>query len=237
MTKFTDHTGKSIITKQGYLLTITAFRSCLSCDLRFENGYELFNQNYNHFNRGIIRNPYHRTKFNIGFMGVGEYSSSVGNKQTLSHTKWGSMFNRCYSGKQPTYKDVTVCEEWHNFQNFAAWFEENYVEGFCLDKDVLIKGNKIYSPDTCCFVPQAINNLLVCNNSNLDTVGVHYNGRSFEAALCKRNKRIYIGKFKTLEEAREVYKKAKEDYIKEIAEEWKESLAKNVYEKLINYKI
>jgi hypothetical protein len=71
------------------------------------------------------------------------------------------MMMRCYSlkwsSKFPTYKDCIVDERWHNFQIFGEWFEENYVEGFELDKDILGKSSKIYSPETCCFVPQEIN--------------------------------------------------------------------------------
>ena len=84
-----------------------------------------------------------------------------------SHRKayqaWSNMLTRGYSKKykneRTTYKDVTVCEEWHNFQNFAKWFEENYIEGWHLDKDILVKGNKVYSEGACCFVPPEINNL------------------------------------------------------------------------------
>ena len=69
---------------------------------------------------------------------------------------WVGMIRRCYSEKslikRPTYKDVTICEEWYNFQNFAKWFENNYVEGLHLDKDLLSKEKKIYSPKSCCFI-------------------------------------------------------------------------------------
>lgn len=66
------------------------------------------------------------------------------------------MLQRCYDKdsleKNPTYKDCTVAEEWHNFQNFAEWFKENYIEGYHLDKDIKIKGNRVYGPDRCMFV-------------------------------------------------------------------------------------
>lgn len=77
------------------------------------------------------------------------------------------MLNRCCSGKlhkrESTYINCKVCDEWLNFQNFSEWFKNNYyeVEGqrMELDKDILNKGNKIYSPNTCIFVPHNINNL------------------------------------------------------------------------------
>ena len=82
------------------------------------------------------------------------------------------MLERCYdtehSYKFPTYENCIVCDEWLNYQNFARWFDINYyeIEGevMCLDKDILFKGNKIYSPKTCIFVPRGINNLFTKND-------------------------------------------------------------------------
>ena len=71
------------------------------------------------------------------------------------------MFDRCYySGYQdnnPTYRGCTVAEEWHNFQNFAKWYEDNYIEGYQLDKDIKVEGNKVYGPDTCMFISKQEN--------------------------------------------------------------------------------
>ncbi len=78
---------------------------------------------------------------------------------------WSGMLRRGYSAqykeKHPTYKDVTVCKEWHLFSNFKKWMEEQPWEGMCLDKDLLVKGNKEYSPSTCAFVPNRVNTLLI----------------------------------------------------------------------------
>lgn len=87
------------------------------------------------------------------------------------------MLRRCYDKqfqeRQPTYKGCIVCEEWYNFQNFAKWFDENYyeIEGekIALDKDLLKLNNKIYSPSTCCFLPQRINVSLV-SSKNIDII-------------------------------------------------------------------
>lgn len=84
-------------------------------------------------------------------------------------TTWRDMLYRCYSEnlryKYPTYKDCTVCEEWHLFSNFKAWMETQDWEGNNLDKDILYPGNKIYSPETCVFVSKLVNSFLVeCNS-------------------------------------------------------------------------
>ena len=79
------------------------------------------------------------------------------------------MLERCYSQKtqekHTTYKECSVSEEWYNFQNFAEWMDKNYnyetMQKWHLDKDILFKGNKIYSPERCAFVPQEINVLFL----------------------------------------------------------------------------
>ena len=75
------------------------------------------------------------------------------------------MLRRCYDKKIlekfPTYKRCTVCDEWLFYPNFKKWFDENYyeIEGqkMALDKDIISKGNKVYSPENCIFVPNNIN--------------------------------------------------------------------------------
>lgn len=52
-----------------------------------------------------------------------------------------------------------MCKEWHMYENFYKWFKDNYIEGFSLDKDIAIEGNKEYSPTACAFVPQSVNSL------------------------------------------------------------------------------
>lgn len=120
---------------------------------------------YNNFKKGNIKCPYERRYYGIGYLGEGKYDINENGKHTKCYNTWHDMFRRCYDEKchekRPTYKDCEVDEEWHNFQNFAKWYYENYyeIEGekMQLDKDILHKGNKIYSPETCIFVPQTIN--------------------------------------------------------------------------------
>lgn len=95
---------------------------------------------------------YRRTMYGVGYSGCDdlEYFS-------ISHIKWKNMIQRCYDSKvhkyKPEYKDKTVCEEWLNYANFRIWFDEHYVpiknDQVDLDKDLLVQGNKVYSPETC----------------------------------------------------------------------------------------
>lgn len=105
-----------------------------------------------------VKDPLFPTVYGKGYLGIGDYNSV---NSTNAHACWSGMIGRCYSDdlhkKYPTYKNCKVCYEWHNFQNFAKWHNDNYVKGYCLDKDIKIPGNKLYSPDTCMFVSRQQN--------------------------------------------------------------------------------
>jgi hypothetical protein len=155
------------------------------------------------------------------------------------------MLSRCYNKKvhliQTTYKEAIVCEEWHNFQVFAEWFENNYKEDWQLDKDILVKGNKIYSPETCCFVPQEINLTLGTKVGKKSTlpVGVHLHIKTgkYKTQIHKNNKVYHIGLFNTPEEAFQAYKTEKEKHIKEVADKWKGKITIDCYRALLKTKL
>lgn len=78
---------------------------------------------------------------------------------------WNSMMVRCYTEGSKGYEryggvGVTVCDDWHVFENFKGWFVQNYIEGFAMDKDLIVDGNKQYCPSNCVFIPKSINSLL-----------------------------------------------------------------------------
>lgn len=177
--------------------------------------------------------------YEIGYIGQGKYNSA----NRLPYSIWNDMFKRCYSKKyhstKPTYIDCSVAEEWLNFQNFAEWFEENYIEGFQLDKDILVKGNKIYSSKTCCFVPVEINSLFTKSNKirGIYPIGVRKNKNQIEAFLSINSTQKYLGVFKSVNEAFEAYKVAKESNIQKIAEKWKDKISDKVYQAMYNYKV
>ena len=108
----------------------------------------------------------------IGYHGQGIYKSKINGKITKVYQTWKNMMDRCYYensiNNHPTYKNCTVSSKWYCLQSFGKWFEENYnsetMKGWHLDKDILLKNNKVYGPDTCCFVPMEINNLFTKSN-------------------------------------------------------------------------
>lgn len=112
---------------------------------------------------GNIKDYLAPSVFGVAYIGIGKHKVSINRKHTKTYTTWRSMLQRCYDQKyqsrQPAYEGCSVCDEWHNFQNFAEWFEVNYIKGYHLDKDIKIKGNRVYSPDACLFVSQAQNSI------------------------------------------------------------------------------
>ena len=139
--------------------------------------------------------------------------------------KWKDMISRVYSKKMlnnnPTYADVTVCDEWLTFSNFLKWYDENYIEGFELDKDLKVKGNKIYSPKSCLFVPPEVNRLFADKrilNKELPT-GVSFHNQSGKYIARAGHK--YLGLFETEEEALRVYNEAKNTKIKLLITQYK----------------
>lgn len=168
-----------------------------------------------------------------------------GTHKELVYKTWTSMIRRCYSDKyhklKPTYKGCQVCDEWKYYSNFEKWFYDNYKDGFVLDKDILVKGNKIYSPDTCCFVPTHINGLLAMNNKQRGKLklGVYFKQGKY-IAQCGINKvQQRIGLFDNENEAHEAYKKAKYAEIRRVATESYEKgeINDKVLNALLNYKI
>lgn len=157
---------------------------------------------------------------------------------------WKGMLERCYSsdGKYSSYKDCSVCEEWHKLSNFRDFFDKNYIEGFALDKDFIIPNNKVYSPSTCIFIPKEINSILVkCGrDKNGKLHGVNFSKRLGKyvsnVSFLDKCKRIHIGVYDTIEDAESAYISKKLDIIKSVADKYKDALPVETYKLIINHK-
>jgi hypothetical protein len=212
-------------------------------EIVFDNGETLISRR-DHIKEGNVKNFKTRTVFDIGFLGGDTY---IPKHNKYIYSKWKDMLRRCYNEKERcknnSYKDVIVCDEWHNFQNFAEWVYKNYdldnIQGWQLDKDILVKGNKIYSPDNCCFIPSEINSLLVNSYRNKRElpVGAQKSGNCFLSAFTKNSEMFYVGHFPTKEEAFYAYKYEKEAHIKQIAYKWKGLISHKIFISLYNYEI
>ena len=180
-------------------------------------------------------------------VGINDYEGVVCmlGKTIDSYRHWKSMLERCPSENYPWYKDCSVCNEWLYFSNFKRWFDDplnGYKEGYCLDKDILVKGNKIYSPDTCCFVPRSINAIFVKRKADRGELPIGVQKKPSGRYACimdKYCKIVHVGTFDTPEEAFFAYKREKEAYIKEVAQSYfdKGEITERVYDALMKYEV
>ena len=198
--------------------------------------------------KGEVKDPYSPSVFGVGVIGA-KYPVSEGGIHTKDYVLWKSMLQRCYSDrfkkKYPTYEGCEVSDNFKSYEYFYEWCHKQVgfgVEGFELDKDLLVKGNKVYSENTCVFIPQEINKVLTKSDKirGKHPIGVHYHKRdkSFVARVCK-NKGVseWLGYFNTETEAYNAYKVAKESFIKEQANNWKDRIDERAYNALMNYEV
>lgn len=166
MSEILDRTGEININNQGTEMKIIAYRNSSDMDVEFLDTHHYVKTNvpYINFKRGCVSNPYDRTVFGIGYLGERKDKAVVKHDDDR-YACWQHMIERCYLEKKkdihPSYYGISeVSEEWQCYANFASWYDYHYYEvneRLHLDKDILYKGNKIYSPHHCIFVPQRIN--------------------------------------------------------------------------------
>lgn len=243
----TSRIGEKNTNNQGIEMIIINYINSKNILIQFLDEYKaIVKTQYYDFKKGRVSNPFYKGVCHIGFLGVGKFKFNNKSKVAVI---WRSMLIRCYDERHrnnnPTYKNCTVCDEWHNFQNFAEWFENNYYDvdnqQMQLDKDILHKGNKVYSPENCVFVPNNINSLFIkCDKTRGQfPLGVSYDKlHGIFRAYCNDNNGgalKYLGCFNNIEEAFNIYKLYKETLIKKIANKYKDKIPKNLYDAMYNY--
>jgi len=242
--------GKSKINSQGQKMTIIEYNHSLDIKVKFEDK-TIINAVYDQFYKGTLNNPNAPSVFGKGYIGIGKYNSvGTDKKHPKSYKYWSSMFFRCYSesalSSHPTYRECDVDPLFYCYQDFMEWYNENYYEIkgeiMTLDKDVLEKGNKLYHPNKCVFLPERLNLLIINNESKRGKyplgVSKHtYNKNYIAKRSGDKGVSNHLGSFSTPELAFFAYKKCKEDYIKEVANRYKNKIPKNAYDALINWEI
>lgn len=234
--------GEVHYSSDGEKVIIVEYKDCQNTTVQFEDGYMIKDIHY-HL---VKTSKFLRKKLvqDVGIFEKGEYKAHENKKMTRVYSLWKSMIRRCHTNgdeKLHTYKDVTVCGEWLYFQNFAKWYYENYnpktMQGWDLDKDILCSDYKIYSPETCCFIPQELNKMFSSNTVKKSGLprGITYNKGWYKATISCNKERFHLGISKSLEEICTIYDEHRRRCIQATAERLKDVLPKIVYEKLRNY--
>lgn len=251
-----DRTGEESINNFGSKMIITRYNNARDIDIYFpEYDWTAKNVEYRQFKNGQIKCPYERRTYGVGYLGEGEYKTKEKWKKTKCYVTWKGILERCcdetHRYKNLSYINCEVCEEWSCYTNFSQWFKENYYEiedeRMCLDKDILYKGNKVYSPNTCIFVPERINTLFIKHDNSRGKypIGVTYHKqtRKFQTSCNiydfkeNKTKSEYLGLYDTPEKAFQIYKQFKEKNIKEVADYYKDKIPNKLYQALYNYEV
>lgn len=231
---------------------ILKYNNARNVEIQFsQTGYETTVQLTN-IKSGIIKDPYSPSVYGVGILGT-KYLSTVNGVRTKEYALWMDMLRRCYSDtykkKNQTYTDCEVSNKFKSYEYFYEWCNKQIgfnVDGngnqFQLDKDLLIKANKVYGESTCVFLPKEINSVLTkCTASRGEhLIGVcwHNTNKAFVARVHKnKGKPEHLGLFNTEIEAFNAYKQAKEAYLKELANKWKGQIDERAYEALMNYQV
>jgi len=248
MTNKEKYEGARFESKSYGWYTVIEYNNSIDITVKFDTGF-IKKCALKEMLSGGIKDPTVPNVYGVGFIGAGKYTSQIvrGNNNPC-YDSWKDMLKRCYSEdtrSRKYYFGCTVDNEWLNYQNFAEWYYSNIkcsgrVE---VDKDLLIKGNKIYSAKTCSLVPQQINTLFSGAGKKYRgkyPLGVHFSKerKQFAARLERRGEaKTHLGWFTTAEDAFLCYKHHKEIHVKETANKFKDMISEEVYDALMKYEV
>ena len=218
------------------------YEGCYKVGVKFLKTNTVIQVRADHLRKGEIKDPTQPSVYGVGVVGK---NFDKGESHSLTYNTWNGMLQRCYDpklkNKRPSYLMCEVDKNFLNYEYFKEWCHNQKgfgKKGFALDKDILIKGNKLYSEDTCCFVPTEINSMIAGLSSKGDKVtGIYQNCKNGNWYLNTdyQNGHKKRGVFSDLKEAELEYLKLKTENIKSVAEKWKSQIDIRVYNALINW--
>jgi len=164
--------------------------------------------------------------------GVGDndvkYSTVKGTPVYEAYRAWKNMLNRAYSGNFPAYCGTDVSDDWKLLSKFAAIYLLNCDDGYELDKDILVTGNKQYGPDTCRYVPNYVNMLLVDRAASRGSlpIGVSIKGNRYQSQCNQlqnngKSKKVSFGTFDAPEKAHQAWQNGKITAIERVIKKYK----------------
>ena len=221
-------------------MTVVCYRAYADIDVLFHEPVEhIRTVRGGNLIAGSIINKWHTTMRGFGI--AGDYSVDI---YSPVYRMYAGMLTRGVSNpSQPkSYIGCSVDPSWKYFTNFKAWFlEQPYQDGWCLEKDLLVKGNKIYSPTTCVIVPQEINNFMT-DRHNLRgewPCGVTYRKKhgNWQASCSVDGVRTYLGVFNSPEEAFSRYREEKIIVAHRLANKWEGQISDSAISALRNFDV
>ena len=245
---YKDCVGQVCKSKSSGDFKILKYNDAKNVEIQFlKTGFET-SATLGNIRNGKVKDSYSPSVYSVGILGT-KHQPTINGVLTKEYDLWQNMLRRCYSDtlkkKYPTYEGCKVSDNFKSYEYFYEWCNKQIGfnnEGWHLDKDLLIKGNKVYSESTCVFLPVEINSLLTKSTASRGSylIGVcwHKKDNAFVARVAKnKGKQEYLGSFKTEIEAFNAYKTAKELYIKDVANKFKSQIDLRAYNALMNYEV
>lgn len=195
---------------------------------------------------GTIRDKLMPTVYGVGVFGT-KYPAKLNGVIQKEYSLWTDMLKRCYDAKEhyryPNYIGCSVSENFKSYEYFYEWCQKQVGfgnPGWHLDKDLLVKGNKVYSEDTCVFLPPELNTVLTTAGSIRGQlpIGVQLSkSGNYISSYNLGGVHFHGGTFYSVEEAFVHYKQAKEQYLQHLAYKWKGYIDHRAYYALLYYSV
>lgn len=157
-----------------------------------------------------------------------ESGKSVIEWECQIYKMWSRMIQRCYSKSalknRPSYGECSICDDWLIFSGFRKWIGEKDISGLALDKDLLVSGNKVYSPNTCLLVSKTVNSFMVDRASDRGEwpIGASLDRESgLFVSHCSNpftKKNEYLGRYKSAQDAHEAWRARKHQIACQLAQ-------------------
>lgn len=230
----------------GAVATVIDCSSATQAKVLFKKSGSIVLCQISNFLRGSVVDRLHPTVHNVGVLGG--LPTKYKGKHIRSFSVWKGMLSRCYGNYKeklaPSYAGCSVAQEWHFYPNYKEWYDNNYVEGYEVDKDILSL-NGLYSESTCCFIPPELNKLLIDSEIHRGKYprGVYRHKRDGKIiAQCSDpsvGKQVWLGYHDNVTDAFIAYKAYKEFVIKREAVSYylKGKISRGVYEALLQYTV
>jgi hypothetical protein len=176
-------------------------------------------------------------KWVLRFMMNGEFIQTrlgkLHNNMTQRCNKSGSLQNK----HALSYKGTSVSEEFKDPQKFCDWVvqQPGWGLGYCLEKDVLLRGNREYSAEACVFLPAVINTAIIRSTPKKYTF-IKFSKGKYHLNCDVGGKKILVTNIETKEAALQLYVTYKEKYLRKLAEEFKSTISVAAYDALLQWK-
>ena len=245
--KKAEYEGKVFKTNNYGDVVVLEYNNTRDVTIKFLNTGNIHKTGTTEIKKGEIRDNEAFPRYMVGVMDIPN-ELRRGQQIPREYSIWNGVRQRCYNENirhlNPSYQEVEMSENFKRYSYFKEWCNKQIgfdQDGWHLDKDILSKDNKVYSEDTCCFVPPEINSLITKANRirGKYPIGIYEDKQAgkFKVRISVEGKQKHIGRYYCEKEAFNAYKQAKEAYIKEVANRWKGQIDPKVYEALMNWNV